>query len=1034
VREELLRDDARAAAMETVTGADDGTKRRWRDEAARVGASLISETLQHSTEPSLQGSFLDAVFSRLLGYSSAVSGRRPFTLSEHVTTEVDATEADGTLGWFTRPGTGRTIAVIELKDARTNLDKRQLSRRDRLTPVDQAFLYASKFQGNEWVIVSNFIEIRLYSTRHGQRLYESFGVHELANEARLLEFVALFQPDALIGTSPDARGYLTDLLVERPAVRDRDITDRFYEHYSNERNRMLQHFLEQDVGAEPSAIIGATQKLLDRILFICFAEDTRTLLPHGILHDTAEVAERSRSRSQTKIWDELRELFRDIDEGRTDLTPPVPAYNGGLFAKDDLLDEKLTLSDALAWELVQFSDWDYRHSINVEVLGHIFEQSIADLESLHRLHSLDPDAVEADAMAVADTRRARGIYYTPRWVTEYIAETAVGQVAQELGFDAQRLLHVTVVDPACGSGAFLAQAYRYLLELVEAGIPEALPGEQPTLEQPTLEVALRPSLFLQCLFGIDIMPEAVDIARLSLWLATANPQERLLHLDTVREGNTIAPNWTGSTLGSGGESPLAAGGFDAAIGNPPWGADIDYEIDATLELTHGQFDSYELFVERAIRDLVKPDGLFGFIIPDRILRPEGERLRRWLFDNYQVQELIKLGEGVFPGVFRAAVILIVKKTAPTHEDQVRTLVVFKADRELLENSGSTHLRSLVAERGGPISRSRIVSEDGYNVPLGATDEDLEIMATMGQHAMPWTGGEGLFEPFGRGVELGTDGLVIRCNACFEWQVGPRRRAQARGGGYEPKECDNCGATLQQSDWHEHANIVVDKPARKGNFLDRKLPGSGWRQLFVGEDVSRYELGTPKWIRLGVPNINYKPDSLYEQPKLLIRQTGVGVNVAVDETDAMCLQSVYVYRPKEDVGINPHYLLACLASRAMLFYFHRMTNQVEWQSFPKLVHRTLRRLPLPNPRLETKLGRNLHDAIEHKARQRMGLRPEDAHELDLEIETLVMNAYGLSALQRQRIVRTLRSVQRLRVIREMFPSDELGSEESSTLLA
>ncbi len=63
------------------------------------------------------------------------------------------------------------------------------------------------------------------------------------------------------------------------------------------------------------------------------------------------------------------------------------------------------------------------------------------------------------------------------------------------------------------------------------------------------------------------------------------------------------------------------------IGNPPWGAEIDYDLDPSLELTRGQFDSYELFVERGIRDALKPGGLFGFVIPDRLLRPEGERLR-----------------------------------------------------------------------------------------------------------------------------------------------------------------------------------------------------------------------------------------------------------------------------------------------------------------------------------------------------------------------------------------------------------------------
>jgi hypothetical protein len=170
----------------------------------------------------------------------------------------------------------------------------------------------------------------------------------------------------------------------------------------------------------------------------------------------------------------------------------------------------------------------------------------------------------------------------------------------------------------------------------------------------------------------------------------------------------------------------------------------------------------------------------------------------------------------------------------------------------------------------------------------------------------------------------------------------------------------------------------------------------------------------------VPNINYKSSDLYTAPKLLIRQAGVGINVAVDESDAYCLQSAYVYRVRDDLDAGPYFFLACLASRAMLFYFHRYTNQTEWQSFPKLVHSTLQQLPLPDP---DGVDADLRVSIEEKARQRMGLDLEAAHDLDLEIEHLVMEVYGLSAPQRQRIIRTLRSVQRLRVIREMFPATD-----------
>lgn len=754
---------------------------------------------------------------------------------------------------------------------------------------------------------------------------------------------------------------------------------------------------------------------LDRVLFICFAEDTRSLLPPNLLKDTAEVAKRSRSRSDTRLWDELRELFRDIDEGRHDVAPPIPAFNGGLFAKDVLLDEKLLLSDGLASELVSFARYDYREMVNVEVLGHVFEQSISDLETLHKVYSIDPDATESDPIKTHEARREMGVFYTPGWVTEYLVDATIGRVAQEKGFSLGSLSGITILDPACGSGAFLAQAFRYLVQLGKAAEREGLPLEQETLS--ALHGLMGRSALMGGLRGVDIMPEAVEIARLSLWLASATPDERLNVLDGIQVGNTLLSPSEGEPLPWLFPDVMDGGGFDVVVGNPPWGAKLDYPIDLTMEMAHGQFDSYELFVEKSIAGALAEGGLFGFVIPDRLLRPEGERLRRWLFDAFQVLEVIKLGEGVFSDVARASVLLVVRKSPPSETDKIRTLTVLKSDRVLLEESGSTYLHGLVAARGGYVTRSRIVSDDSYEIPLGATDEDFVIMEQMRSNQLAWIGADGIFGEYGRGVETGTEGWLVRCNACFEWQVGPRRSSKARGGTLEDKVCAYCSAVMRAGKYSDTANIISES-----RYEQASLPGDGWRRILFGEDVSRYSLGEGRWIRTGVPNVDYKDESLFAPGKLLIRQAGVAVNAAVDETDAMCLQSVYVYRLREDSGLSPYYVLACLASRAMLFFFHRLTNQSEWQSFPKLVHKTLQRLPIPDPHLDSKNGRALQDEIHRLAKARMGKLASESNDLDLEIENLVMSAYQLKTTQRQRVVQALQSAQRLRVIREMFPAD------------
>src|SRR5687768_16739337 len=93
----LLEEDARATAVGYARAADETTSRAWREAVQALLASLGGGLLERSTEVGLQAAFLNAVFVRLLGYVPALAGRSPFTLSEHVSTEVDATEADATL-------------------------------------------------------------------------------------------------------------------------------------------------------------------------------------------------------------------------------------------------------------------------------------------------------------------------------------------------------------------------------------------------------------------------------------------------------------------------------------------------------------------------------------------------------------------------------------------------------------------------------------------------------------------------------------------------------------------------------------------------------------------------------------------------------------------------------------------------------------------------------------------------------------------------------------------------------------------------
>src|SRR5207244_4076851 len=126
---------------------------------------------------------------------------------------------------------------------------------------------------------------------------------------------------------------------------------------------------------QPDQLLAATQKLLDRILFIAFAED-RDLLPRDSIKHAYEHEDEYHPRP---VWDNFRSLFRWIDEGnrKKDITD----YNGGLFRRDDYL-ESLAVPDEVCRGFMRLAEYEYGRAgadgkgrlIDVEILGHIFEQ------------------------------------------------------------------------------------------------------------------------------------------------------------------------------------------------------------------------------------------------------------------------------------------------------------------------------------------------------------------------------------------------------------------------------------------------------------------------------------------------------------------------------------------------------------------------------------------------------------------------------------------------------------------------------------
>ena len=215
------------------------------------------------------------------------------------------------------------------------------------------------------------------------------------------------------------------------------LTKEFYVSYANMRQDAFEALSAINGRESRHAVLAATQKILDRVLFTAFCQD-RGLLPQAVLRRAYEHQDPFNPRP---VWENFRGLFRSIHAGNQALQ--IPAYNGGLFADDPLID-RLSVPDDVCASFRDLGDYEYRSAqevaadagaakdarvIDVDILGHIFEQSITDLEQLR--NGLDGLVAPLGKEKHKTRRKKEGAFYTPHFITRYIVEQSLGAVLAE---------------------------------------------------------------------------------------------------------------------------------------------------------------------------------------------------------------------------------------------------------------------------------------------------------------------------------------------------------------------------------------------------------------------------------------------------------------------------------------------------------------------------------------------------------------------------------------------------------------------------
>src|SRR3990167_2437145 len=363
------------------------------------------------------------------------------------------------------------------------------------------------------------------------------------------------------------------------------------------------------------------QKLLDRIIFIRVAEDRdiepKTLIPM--------IREWEPQKGRITLYKMMVDKFRELED----------IYDSNLFSKHSF--ETWDEYDGSTSEVIKilhgkegYYEYDFR-AMPTDVLGAVYENYLGyKLEQSQKGVAVQKDTKK---------RKEQGIYYTPTYVVDYIVKNALGPVLNQCKTITD-LKKIRILDPACGSGSFLIKAFELLVEKYkEFGVKESSLSKYEILTQN--------------IYGVDLDPQAVEIARLNLLLAALDKKIKLTLLThNIQMGNSLISGsddelkkYFGNDFRK--QMPFEwekefkeifeQGGFDVVLGNPPWGAMLDSSMKQYLvekyEFLEYQIDTYVAFIGRAFQ-LLKEKGRMSFVVPSTWLNMHYfKKIRRLLIEN-----------------------------------------------------------------------------------------------------------------------------------------------------------------------------------------------------------------------------------------------------------------------------------------------------------------------------------------------------------------------------------------------------------------
>ena len=786
---------------------------------------------------------------------------------------------------------------LEAKSLKSDLDIESYAR--------QAINYSWN-KGVNWAVLTDFEGVKIFNANAKSKSLRDKMVFEIPYDEYIQDFERLW-----LFSKESFEKNVLDVYAEKHGKKSKSLTvnEKLFDDLKQAREILTKSFnnwkgyWDKNKDIDQETLDEGVQRILDRLVFIRVLEDKELEPP--ILKPIIREWEKDRSNNK-QLFQMLTKKFRELDD----------IYNSSLFTKHACEDwEEYDDATKKAIELLYGNDvYEYNFKeIPADILGGVYEsylgyiaQKPIEIESKKKPGKLSKAKNKKDLKIKSrKKRKEQGIYYTPNFIVDYIIKNTLGKKLEEIK-NVNDLKQIKILDPACGSGSFLVKA----LETVNEKYKDFNnPGGQYT----------KSGILLGNIYGVDLDPQAVELAKLNLLIGALDQKAKLPNLtDNIRIGNSLisgsekelkeyfGKNWRDkkpfnweeefpfchSQSSSCHSRPVSEHGinssgnpekgFDVIIGNPPYITlslgkkqdffsenDIQYFNDNYKDVMEYKGNTYALFIAKSI-SLLKDDGLFSFIIPNTILLSSTfKNLRKFILDHCSILYLVNVKAKVFGSAETGGnLVFVLKKKEAEKNHKVKVI-------EISEINEFKNIKDYKE-----IPQQSYCDDEYYNFFTDASSIDL-----MNE---------------------------IKNN------------------------------TIKLNDIADFYNGIKTGDNKK--FISDSNVDKRYKKIIRGRDIERYKLCFGNKFVLFDKDLlwsNTNEEKLTKKPKIIMRQTGDKLTGVIDEQGYMTMDTTHLIF---DTKIDIYALLAILNSSLMNWFYQKMTAE-QGKVFAEIKIVNLKKLPI-----------------------------------------------------------------------------------------